>query len=63
MSRKFGTLKALYACFGRGDISGILERLDPDVEWEHDWGDEPLPLYAPRRGREAVVGFFEALVD
>jgi ketosteroid isomerase-like protein len=63
MSRNVDAVKELYACFGRGDLPGILERLDPDVEWEHDWGAEPLPLYAPRRGREAVVGFFEALAD
>jgi ketosteroid isomerase-like protein len=61
MSRNADAVKELYACFGRGDRPGILERLDPDVEWEHDWGGEPLPLYVPRRGRAAVAEFFEAL--
>jgi ketosteroid isomerase-like protein len=61
MSRNVDAVKELYDCFRRGDRPGILDRLDPDVEWEHDWGGEPLPLYAPRRGREAVAGFFEAL--
>ena len=61
MSKNVDTVKELYECFGRGDVPGILERLDPDVEWEHDWGGEPLPIYATRRGREAAVGFFEAL--
>jgi ketosteroid isomerase-like protein len=61
MSRNVETVKDLYARFGRGDVPGILERLAPDVEWEHDWGAEPLPLYVPRRGRAAVAGFFEAL--
>jgi ketosteroid isomerase-like protein len=63
MSRNVETVKTLYACFGRGDVTGILERLDPDVEWEHDWGGEPLPLFRPRRGRAAVAGFFQALAD
>jgi uncharacterized protein len=61
MSENVETLKAIYACFGRGDIPGILERIDPDVDWEHDWGGEPLPLYAPGRGHAAVTDFFAAL--
>jgi ketosteroid isomerase-like protein len=61
VSRNIETVKEMYACFGRGDVPGILERLAPDVEWEHDWGMEPLPLYRERRGREAVAGFFEEL--
>ena len=63
MTENVETVKALYACFGRGDIPGILERLDPAIEWEYDWGAEPIPIFSPRRGREAVVGFFEALAD
>ena len=58
MSRNVETVKALYECFGRGDIDGILARLDPDVEWEHDWGSAPLKWYRPRRGRAEVPGFF-----
>ena len=63
MSKNVDTVKEIYACFGRGDVPGILERLDPIVEWEYDWGAEPLPIYKTRRGREEVVGFFEALAD
>jgi ketosteroid isomerase-like protein len=51
----------IYAAFGQGDMPGILAALAEDVEWEHDWGPEPLAIYAPRRGREAVLGFFAAL--
>ena len=61
VSKNIETVKELYVHFGQGDIPGILKHLDPEVEWEHDWGGEPLPLYAPRRGREAVDWFFEAL--
>jgi ketosteroid isomerase-like protein len=63
MSSNVEAVKAIYARFGQGDIPGVLEQLDPDVEWEHDWGAEPLPLYKPRHGRQAVAGFFAALAD
>ncbi|HEU0220915.1 MAG TPA: nuclear transport factor 2 family protein [Paracoccaceae bacterium] len=55
------TVQAIYAAFGRGDIAEILSHLAEDVEWEHDWGMEPLPLYRPRRGRAEVPGFFAEL--
>jgi hypothetical protein len=55
------TVQALYAAFGRGDMPAILAALAEDIEWEHDWGGAPLALYAPRRGRDAVPGFFAAL--
>jgi hypothetical protein len=38
MSRNVEAVKAIYESFGRGDVPGVLARLDPDVEWEHDWG-------------------------
>lgn len=55
------TVQSIYEAFGRGDIPAILERLHPDVEWEHDSADHGVPWLAPRRGREAVLQFFEAL--
>jgi ketosteroid isomerase-like protein len=61
MSRNIDTVKAIYDCFGKADIAGILARLAPDVQWEHDWGAEPLPLFAPRRGRDEVPKFFAML--
>lgn len=63
MSRNVETVKAIYECFGKGDVAGILARLAPDVEWEHDWGAPPLRWYAPRRGRDEVPQFFAALAD
>ncbi|HJQ55983.1 MAG TPA: nuclear transport factor 2 family protein [Vineibacter sp.] len=61
MNRHSDTVKAMYDCFGRGDIAGVLARLDPDIEWEHDWGGPTLAMYSPRRGRAEVPGFFESL--
>ena len=63
MSRNVDTVQAIYESFGKGDIPGILARLDPHVEWEHDWGSPPLKWHAPRRGRDQVPGFFETLAD
>jgi ketosteroid isomerase-like protein len=63
MSTYSDTVKAIYDCFSRGDIAGVLARLHPDVEWEYDWGGPTLAMYAPRHGREAVAGFFQALAE
>ena len=63
MSRDIDTVKAMYDCFAKGDLPGILARLAPDVEWEHDWGSSPLPWYVPRRGRDEVMRFFASLAD
>jgi uncharacterized protein len=63
MSRYVETVQKMYDCFGKGDVPGILIQLDPDIEWEHDWGGETLKWYVPRRGSDAIAGFFSALGD
>ena len=63
MSANVDSVKAMYECFGRGDVAGILARLDPDIEWEHDWGMPPPSLFQERRGREAVAGYFAVLAE
>jgi uncharacterized protein len=57
------TVKACYEAFECGDIPALTEMLAPDVEWEHDWGGQPLKYYRPRRGHDGVAGFFETLDD
>jgi uncharacterized protein len=60
------TVRDIYAAFGRGDVPAILERLDPDVRWEH-WPDgsgaqrHGVPWLAERTGRDEVAGFFASL--
>jgi len=54
-------VQAIYQAFGRGDVPSILERLHPDVEWEHDTIDYEVPWLVPRRGRAEVAKFFESL--
>jgi uncharacterized protein len=63
MSRNVDTGNAIYEYFSKGDVPGILDRLVPGVEWEHDWGAPPLKWYVPRRGRAEVVKFFQTLAD
>ena len=55
------TIRQIYESFGRGDISSILAALAEDVEWEYGEASTDVPWLKPRRGRDAVGGFFEAL--
>lgn len=51
----------IYEAFGRGDVPGILEHLAEDVEWEYGVNSTEVPGLQPRRGRDEVPAFFEAL--
>jgi ketosteroid isomerase-like protein len=51
----------IYEAFGRGDIPAILEHLAEDVEWEYGVNSTDVPWLQPRRGRQEVPKFFEAL--
>lgn len=57
------TVQAIYQAFGRGDVPGILEKLDDAVEWETAVPVPGVPWLQPRRGRAGVVGFFESLAS
>lgn len=61
MDQPAEAVRAIYAAFRRGDIEGVLARLDPDVLWDHNWQRDPPEARRPRRGREAVRGFFRHL--
>ncbi len=63
MSDNLKTTRTIYEAFGRGDVPAILAVLADDVGWE-DWADNwsqrnGVPSMQPRRGRDAVGGFFE----
>lgn len=65
MSRNLETVKEIYAAFGRGDITSILNALDEDVAWE-SWADNlgaraGVPWLLPRRGRAGAAEFFGLL--
>lgn len=55
------TVQDIYSAFGRGDVAFILGRLSPTVTWEYGESSSVLPWLLPRRGREAVRGFFQSL--
>lgn len=55
------TVRQMYAAFGRADVAAIVEKMDPEVEWEYGQAENPVPWLARRRGRHGVVAFFEAL--
>jgi ketosteroid isomerase-like protein len=57
------TVQTIYEAFGRGDLPAILEKLDPDVVWDHDGHSWGIPWYEPRTGRDDVTKFFGALAD
>src|SRR2546430_534774 len=61
MSSNTDTIRAIYAAFERGDVPSILSSLSENVEWEYGSTLTEIPWFKPRRGRQAVAGFFEAL--
>jgi ketosteroid isomerase-like protein len=55
------TVREMYAAFARGDVPGVLERLDPDVTWI-----TPSSLPWSRGeygGREQVLQYFSSFSD
>ena len=57
-----GLVRMGYDAFGRGDIDGLLNLLDDNVEWITP-GPSDLPVAGTRRGRQAVGEFFKTLVE
>ena len=55
------TVQQIYGALARGDLPAILEKLADNVEWNADHSSEATPIMTPRRGRDAVGGFFESL--
>jgi ketosteroid isomerase-like protein len=49
-----------YAAFGRGDVQGILDRLDDGIVWKGVYGaGSQVPMAGERRGKAAVTEFFK----
>lgn len=60
-SRNLDVIRNVYAAFGRGDLEGIISRLDPDVTWLTP-GPPDMPTAGRRRGQAAVREFFNTLL-
>ena len=54
------TVRAVYDCFERGDVPGVLELFDPEIEIRQS---EELPWGGHYRGHEEAIGFFTKLMS
>jgi len=53
-----------YAAFSRGDVQGILEKLDDGIVWKGVYGAGPhVPTAGERRGRTQVGEFFTQVAE
>jgi ketosteroid isomerase-like protein len=53
-----------YAAFGRGDVQGILDRLDDGIVWKGVYGAAPhVPTAGERRGKAQVKEFFKQVAE
>jgi uncharacterized protein len=53
-----------YAAFGRGDVQGILEKLDDGIVWKGVYGAGPhVPTSGERRGKAQVGEFFKQVAQ
>ncbi|MCO6479984.1 MAG: nuclear transport factor 2 family protein [Phaeodactylibacter sp.] len=65
MSKNLSTVQQIYTCFGQGDIPGILDKMDDDVQWEK-WLDNHgqnagVPWLKEGHGKEGVLAFFQTI--
>jgi len=55
------TVRGIYEAFGKGDVPAILEQLTDDVDWAAETSSDAAPWYGMRKGKDEVVGFFQAI--
>jgi uncharacterized protein len=60
MTTEVDALLRGYAALNRGDLSGVLELLDPDIEWHEP---SPSPEAGTHRGRESFERFFRSWIE
>lgn len=65
MSTNLQTVQQIYACFGQGDVPGILDKMDDNVRWE-EWANNHaqhagVPWLQARSGKAGVLAFFQYL--
>lgn len=51
----------LYAAFGRGDVTTILELLDEAVDWHFNGRSQDIPFAGHWLGREKMIKFFRTV--
>ena len=55
-------VQAVYAAFGRGDISAIVDLIADDVEWKF-CGSKGLPYTGTFRTKEAIAKWFASIPE
>ena len=58
MAENADVIKGAYESFGNGDIPGVVERVDPSVQWD---STESLPQGGSYSGPDGVGQFFQAV--
>src|ERR1700757_2232601 len=53
-------IKDIYAAFARGDIQAIMNTLTDDIDWALE-APAIIPFGGKRKGKTAVLAFFQAL--
>ena len=61
MNSNTDTVMSIYAAFGRGDVTFILDQLADDIRWDQGVRDTGLSYVEPGVGKEHVVRFFTEL--
>lgn len=61
MNNNVSTVQQIYACFGQGDIPGIIARLADNVRFFNGADPAVAPFGGTFNGKEGVMRFFEAL--
>ena len=57
-------VKDAYAAFGRGDVQGILDKLDDGIVWQAVYGAGPhVPTAGTRYGKAQVAEFFRQVAE
>jgi ketosteroid isomerase-like protein len=56
-------VQEVYAAFGRGDVTGLLRKLTPDVAWEVSGRRGDYPTFGAWPGREGVLAFFQTMAE
>lgn len=61
MSNNLSTVQQIYACFGQGDIPGILAKLADDVTFFNGSDPKIAPFGGTFTGKSGVMQFFQGL--
>lgn len=61
MHNNLVTVQQIYACFGQGDVPGILAKLTDNVTWFNAADPAVAPFGGAFQGKNGVIQFFTAL--